>query len=433
MDDECAILLIPDGSDMFVVRGASGDDPLIGEVLEAGSDRPRRRLVTQAATLISLVVVLGVVLGALVVARHSAPLETGLPAPTDVIRAGPSAGQLAHGRWQVTEVPPIYFAYPSTVWTGSALVAFDGRTAFPAQAAVYRPRTNRWTRTAPPPDSVGADPVGAWEDGRLVLISRETGLATSWRPSTNRWTRVATLPASGVVSVVWDGEHLLAITAVRSGVGGSRGADRQAHAFVLGARRWVQLPDLPQPPSGPVRTASAAVDAGVVYVVATGGQRRGQLEPGRALVSVELLRLDSDGWTVVPGTTGLPVSQPSLSSVDGGLLVTGSTCPAQMSCSRGYVMSLIKPSRPVAVTSLEPPSGTPYPGDIAGGGHTIVVGNGRRSYWIYDTVTSTWRVGPKAPALVVPSGVYWTPRGILTGGGFLRPSPLREKIGVSAG
>jgi hypothetical protein len=415
--DDGSMYVISDGADAVTRSDAEGgDDVELGEVLEAGGRRERPRRITLAVAAVTAVAAVG----AIVVANNPSTGRTRVSSAAASLIAGPSARQLADGRWLTTAFPPILFAYPSTVWDGSALVAFDGRSAFPAQAAEYHPRANRWTSTAPPPGAVGASPVGAWGGGRLVLVARETGFAVAWRPTTNRWTQLPALPVSGVVSLVWAGRHMMAIT-TGSRVAGGGGPDHsQAQAFILGPRRWIRQPDLPRPSGGPVRDAVAAVDDGVVYVLAASARvHHGR---GRVTGSVELLRLDSSGWTEVPGTAGLPESQLSIVSLAGALLVTGSTCPEQTPCRRGYLVSLIRPGSTAGVAVLKPPFGTPYPGNVTGGGSTVVVANRDRSYWIYDLVTSKWRQGPTAPKLVVPPGVYWTPYGVLTGGSLLRPA-----------
>lgn len=421
-NDDGSMYFIPDGADAFFLPDAAGDGAELAEVLEAGGRRARPRRVTRSvpATLAIAVASAVAAVGALLVVSNSSPVRTDLESATGARQVGPTARQLADGHWLMTTAPPIYFAYPSTVWDGRALVAFDGRTAFPAQAAAYHPRTNRWTTTAPPPAAVGASPVGAWGGGQLVLIARETGFVAAWRATTNRWTELPALPVSGVVSLVWSGDHMLAITAGSHAAAGASSDDQQAHAFILGRQRWIQLPDLPRPAWGRVRNATAAVDDGVVYVLAT--SVRVHHEASQVTGSVQLLRLDSSGWTEVPGATGLPLSQLSVVPLARALLVTGSSCAELTRCSGGYIASLIRPGRTAGATMLNPPDGTPYPGDITGGGRTVVVTGRDRSYWIYDLITSIWRQGPTAPALVVPSGVYWTPDGVLTGGDLLRPA-----------
>jgi hypothetical protein len=413
-DDRPDCFIQESADTLFLADDRRGDRE-VGEALESDGSSWRARRTTVAVAIAATVAGAG----ALVATRHSSPVLPGLSSATAAHRADPSARQLADGHWLTTTFPPIPFAYPSTVWDGRSLVAFDGRTSFPAQAAAYHPQTNGWTTIASPPDAVGASPVGVWGGGRLILVARETGYAVSWRPSTNRWTTAPALPARGVVSLVWDGQHMVAIT-IGSHRAGDPGSGPQAHAFRLGGRRWIRLPDLPRPAGAPVRDAAAAVDDGAVYVLAAGVQVHQQAR--RATGSIELLRLDWTGWTRVPGATGLPVSQLSMASLTGALLVTGSACPEPTPCRGGYIAAIITPGRDGGDTVLKPPLGMPYPGNVTGGGRTVVVAAADRSFWIYDIATSKWRQGPTAAATVVPSGVYWTPYGVVTGGALLRPA-----------
>jgi hypothetical protein len=417
--DDGSMHEIHDGAEIFGVPDVASDELESGGMLDAGGSpsRPRRAAMAIAVAVVAV--------GALFMAHRSGPARTGLSTAAGSLQlgsrqAGPSAAQLADGRWQLTAFPPIRFTYPSTVWNGSALIAFDGRDGLPAQAAAYHPLANRWTTIASPPAAVGANPVGAWGDHQLLLIARETGFATSWRPKADRWTPIRPLPVSGIVSLVWAGGHAVAITTATRATAHRGIARRQAlaRAFVLRRRHWIRLPDLPRPDRTAVRDAAAAVENGVVYVVATGAQVD-QRRP--ATGSTELLRLDLGRWTRVPVTTRLPASDLSIASLTGALLVTGSACPEQRPCLYRDVAALVRLGATARVTVLKPPFGTPYPGNVTGGGRAVVGAARDRSYWVYDITTSRWRQGPTAPALVAPAGVYWTPDGTLTGGAFLRP------------
>jgi hypothetical protein len=403
-----------DGS-MFILAENEGGDLPPGELLSPGGHRPDRehpprRRVASAVTLPLAIVTAFAAIGVFAVVGSSSSPSAGQTQPVrGEAFSAPSAGQLAAGRWRRTPLPPIYFAFPSTVWDGSALVAVEGKAGLPAQAAAYDPSTNRWNQLAHPPKTVGTDPIVAWGGGRLVAVARETGLATSWRPQTDRWAQLPGVPVSGVASLVWDGQEMLATT-VGSGV----------RAFILEPHRWVPLAALPQPARGTWRGAAAVVDDGVVYVLAT-GVRPHHRKPVTGFV--ELLRLDSRGWTRVPGTAGLALSQISLVPLDGAVLVTGSVCPEQVLCPAGYyVASLIRPGRTAGVTPLRPPIGAPYPGNITGGGSTVVVCELSRPCWIYNLKTLRWLRGPRTRAAIVASGVYWTPDGVVTGGDVLRPT-----------
>src|SRR5260370_15472384 len=158
-----------------------------------------------------------------------------LTAAAAVSVGGPSAQQLAHGRWLKMPSAPIRLCYRLSVWDGHDLVVVEpGWPRCRAAAAAYNPRTNSWAAIATPPKLlarsrlVGPQPVAAWGDGRLVLVSPVTGVAVTWSPATGRWHQIATVPSPGAVSVGWTGSKFLVITAQMIAVN-----SRTARAFFL--------------------------------------------------------------------------------------------------------------------------------------------------------------------------------------------------------
>jgi hypothetical protein len=66
--------------------------------------------------------------------------------------AGPSAQQLAHGRWLKIPAAPVRLCDPLSVWDGRNLVTVEpGWPHCRPGAAAYNPRTNSWATLAAPP------------------------------------------------------------------------------------------------------------------------------------------------------------------------------------------------------------------------------------------------------------------------------------------
>jgi hypothetical protein len=428
-DDDGSIYAVLDQA----ASGAVGDPPTAA-VMAAGRARRRRSRAAQVAT--AAVAVAVVVLVALALAGHSPATRSPQPAKTPP-GVGPSAERLAHGRWQVM-APVAEFGgstaqpgpghddwdpSPGAVWDGSGLVFLGPKAPTGALEAIsYDPRANRWQTLPAPPAAVGPSPFPVAADGRLVLVSIDTGKAASLAPGADHWTTLPTLPAKGVISLTWTGSEILAIT-VDPTAGPRRGfaAYHPAHAFTFGPGGWHKLPDLPRPATGSVYTAPGALYDGSVYVLASSVVRHGSTAHPDDTGSVELLRLGRNGWTKVPGTAGLPLSPLSLESLDGAILATGGSCPETANCL-SRVAALMRPGQTAGVTVLTPPGGTSV-GDyeVTGGGNTVAV-NGA-SYWLYDVTSSRWIRGPDRPFARLNAGAFWTPYGVVSNGDLLRPAP----------
>lgn len=431
-DDNGSIYAVLDQA----AAGAVGEPP-IGVVMAAGRARLRRRRAAQIAT--AAVAVAAVVLGAFALANYSSAAHSPRPAKTPPQPvSGPSAERLTRGRW-VAVAPVAEFGRqsaqsgrghddwdpsPGAVWDGTGLVLVGPKAPTGALEAIsYDPRANRWLTLPTPPAAVGPNPFLVGGNDQLVLVSIDSGAAASWSPASNRWTTLPALPAKGVISLTWTGSRILAI-AVDPNAGARHGfaSYHAAHAFTLGPEGWHQLPDLPRPATGSVYEAPAAVYHGSVYVLAASVVRRGSASSSDA-GSTQLLRLDSGGWTKVPGTAGLPVSNLSLHSMDGAILATGASCPDTVNCI-AKVAALLRPGRTAGVTVLRPPGSTSVADyEVTGGDATVAVN--ARSYWLYDVTTARWIKGPDRPFFptALDAGAYWTPYGVVSNGDLLRPAP----------
>ena len=227
---------------------------------------------------------------------------------------GPSAQQLAHGRWLRIPAAPIRLCDPRAVWDGRDLVVVEGGFhPCPPGVAAYDPRANRWAGMAAPPWPIGQGPVAAWGGGRLVLVSPVTGVTVTWSPATGQWHRIATLPSQGAVSLSWTGSTFLVITIGKAAT----------RAFALGVGRWARLPDLPRPRRGSIVEVATAADDRAVYALADINVPHNNPNDTYNSGSAELLRLTATAWTPVPLTPGAPRSQLALTQVDGHRAGTG--------------------------------------------------------------------------------------------------------------
>jgi hypothetical protein len=427
-DDDGSIYAILD-------QAASGEvgEPPVGAVVKAGRARLRRTRVAQVVT--AAVTVVAVVVGAIALASYLPARHS--PQPATPVIGGPSAQRLAHGQWEVVapvaefggpapQTVPGHDSWnpsPGAVWDGTGLVFLGPKAPTGAlEALSFDPRRNVWTTLPTPPAAVGPNPFPVGAGNRLVLVSIDTGETASFSPATNRWTTLPRLPAKGVISLTWTGTGILAI-AVDPTAGARHGfaTYHPARAFMLGADGWRRLPNLPRPASGSVYEAPAAVYDGAVYVLAS------SVVPHRSGVSssdtgaVRLLRLGRRGWTVIPGTAGLPVSSLSLASLHGAILATGAACPETANCL-AKVAALIRPWRTADVTVLRPPGGTSIADyEVTGGAATVAVN--ASSYWLYDVAASRWIRGPVRPFTRLNAGAFWTPYGVVSNGALLRPAP----------
>jgi hypothetical protein len=357
-----------------------------------------------------------------------------LPGSAGLVRresaGGPSARQLAGGRWTRIPLAPVRLCDALALWDGRDLVVVEHgfRPCRPA-AAAYDPRANTWRALAAPPGFIGRGqgPVAAWGGGRLLLVMPVTGAAVTWSAATGRWHRIASVPAPGAVSVSWTGSRFLVITLTR--ISASQGA---AGTFALADGQWARLPSLPQPARGQIVEAATATGNGSVYALADVSVWH--TSPGDTYDSgsVELLRLTAAAWTRVPLSQGAPRSQLALTPVGGAFVAAGSQCPGIGMCTGGEdgAVALLRPGA-AATTALRPEQGVPYPRNIAAGGHAIVVtyaeGLGRPmppedeprpgTTAIYDITARTWLKGPTSPEPRADAGLdwsaYWTPYGVI--------------------
>ena len=327
-----------------------------------------------------------------------------------------SAEQLEHGRWVSMPAAPFRLCDPVSVWDGRSLVVVEPGVRSngwcPARAAAYNPRTNSWRAMAAPPDTIGAQ-AGAWGGGRLVLIAARNGKAVSWSAADGRWHQLGRTPYGGIPSITWTGRGFLVIMI--------RGM--HARPFMLTGNRWAPLPGLPQPATGSIVEAAAAVSHGALYVLADVAH----VAPPSGYV--ELFRLTDSGWTRMPMSAGAPSSHFTLSTVAGGILADGSACPGKGGCTVDLeALAILRPGAAPDVIPLHTRPGVPAPVSIAAGADAAVVTNPlvpgfsaqppTRKCLIYDLTTGTWHRGPDTPHSQAGLGTYWTPYGIISLGQF---------------
>ncbi len=342
---------------------------------------------------------------------------------------GPSAAQLARGRWVKIPAPPIRLCSPMALWGGHALIVIESGAApcHPA-AAAYDPTTNRWAKVATPPPGAGLNPLAAWGSGRLVLMSPRTGFAAAWSPAARRWLPLPRFPAAGAISMTWTGGAFLVIA--------SRQGQPAGRAWDLAGDRWQPLPSLPPVWHGWYAGAPAATLGGSVYALA---HELHGLQAGNVSGSSRLLRLTGSGWTVVPLPLAADLGTAAfLTALDGRLLATGVACPSFCMEETGQATVIGPGARPHAIL-LSPPGGLnlPFPQGIAAGpravvvtysvgGNTLYGGAHQRAVEVYDPRTGRWLPGPPAPATPPDRAAYWTPYGVVSlgqgGGWMLRPA-----------
>jgi hypothetical protein len=361
----------------------------------------------------------------------TAPALARPPAAPASPAAGPSVAQLAHGHWVKMAVPPIRLCQPFALWDGHVLIVVESGVApcHPA-AALFYPSANRWAKITAPPQSVGRNYFSAWGGGRLVLMSRRTGIAAAWSPGTRRWLGLPRLPATGVISLTWTGRMFLAIAA--------RPGKAIGRAWRLAGHHWQSLPSLPPVWHGWYVGAPAAVLGGSVYVLAH--EFHGKLKKHNISGSSRLLRLTGSGWTVVPLPPAIALGWTYvLIALDGRLLATGTGCPIDECMEAVGLAAIITPGAPAHAALLSPPGdlNVPFPGGFATGPHAAVVtysaggntlsgGAHFRAVEIYDPQARRWLTGPRAPATPPGRSAYWTPYGVVSlgqgGGWLLRPA-----------
>lgn len=95
--------------------------------------------------------------------------------------------------------------WASSIWTGSKLIAFGGKTLgsnsyYSSEGAAYDPVTNSWRMLAASPISGRSEHVAVWSGARMYLWGgrNETYLRMSsgarYRPSTGVWSRIPSSP-----------------------------------------------------------------------------------------------------------------------------------------------------------------------------------------------------------------------------------------------
>lgn len=434
-------------------RAADPEPPMglgADHALRAGVRLRRGRLALSASAAAVAVAAISVV----TVALAGAP---GLPAAT--VRAtaqpaqGPSAGQLAHGRWVRMPPAPLKMCGDLSVWDGRDLVVIQEPSGgCPLGAAEYDPRANRWTTITAPPLLKHQWGVAAAGGGQVLLVVN-SGATYSWRPATGRWQPLGTLPAGrNHFSVTWTGTTFLVTRLYRWATPGP------GQAFKLTGRQWKPLPALPQPAAGRMDDAPAVIYQGAVWVLAhiTATHHTDQSgQPGSYETGyIETLRLTPAGWTQVPLGPGGPKSGLALTQVNGAILAAGSSCGAQCTVDTG-VAALLRPGSGRGIILLKPRPGVPFPMNFAAGARAIVVtytgGIGGLpghhqpppgTSYIYNVATGTWQPGPTAPPTPRIAGpTYWTPYGVISlgvtfggkvpalahiGGWLLRPASPRS-------
>jgi hypothetical protein len=392
-----------------LLKASTGDPPSPVTVEAVRHQRIRRRaaVAMSATAAIAGIVVLAVAALAGVFTKPAAPV-TG----TVRLTGGPSAGELAHGRWVTIPAAPFRLCDPVSAWNGRDLVVVEPGVRVngwcPARAATYDPRKNSWTSIAAPPDTIG-DQVGAWGGRRLVLIAARNGKAVSWSAADSRWHQLPRVPDGGIPSITWTGRGFLVIMV--------RG--RHARAFILSGNRWERLPDLPQPGTGSIVGTAAADSRGALYVLADVAH----IAPPSGYV--ELFRLTASGWTAVPVPAGMPSSHFTLTVVRGSIVAAGSACPGKGGCTLDInALAILRPGTDPDVITLHTPPGVPAPSSIASGADEVVVTNPdvagisprppTRKCLIYDLATRTWHRGPDTPRSQGGIGTYWTPYGVVS-------------------
>jgi hypothetical protein len=412
-----------------LLKAGVGDPPFPVTVQAVRHQMARRRVAGAVGAAAGIAGLVALAVAALTGALITSPVPlTGAVRPV----GGPSAGQLALGKWLKIPAPPFRLCDPVPAWDGRDLVVVEpGVRAVgwcPARAAAYNPQTNSWRAIAAPSEVIGHQ-VGAWGGGRVVLVSTRNGKTVSWSAADGRWHQLAPVPNGGLPSITWTGRGFLVIMI--------RG--QHARAFMLTGSRWARLPDLPQPSRGSIVEASPAVSHGVGYVLADVAHVDSNYSSGYS----ELLRLTASGWTRVPMSAGAPSSQLMLTPVDGGILAAGSACPGKGGCTQEVgTAALLRPGADPDVIPLNPQPGVPYPRNITAGAHAVVVtypeglgnisfhgGPVRGSCVIYDLTTGTWHRGPTARRSHAYLGTYWTPYGVISLGQSASGSTESNAVG----
>lgn len=111
-----------------------------------------------------------------------------------ILPRGGAAYDPAADAWRLIPNAPIPGrASPLMAWTGQEIIVFGGRIgeATRLDGAAWNPTTNRWRKIAESP-LTGAEPVGAWLDGRLLIVTSTA--AAAYDPAADRWTALPPAP-----------------------------------------------------------------------------------------------------------------------------------------------------------------------------------------------------------------------------------------------
>jgi hypothetical protein len=337
--------------------------------------------------------------------------------------AGPTAWQLAHGRWLRMPPSPLKMCGNLAAWDGRELVVIqEPADGCPVGAAAYDPRANRWTTIAAPPLLKHQWAVAASGGGQVLLVVN-SGATYSWRPTTGRWQPLGSLPAGrNSFSVAWTGRTFLVTRQYAWKHAGP------VQAFELASRRWKPLPDLPQPPTGRIMGAPPIAFHGAIYVFphVVVEHHTGQNAFYYSGYN-EALRLTSAGWRQVRIGPGGPPGGLNLALVRGAILATGSSCQWECTAETGRA-ALLRPGSASSVIPLRPEPGVPDSSNFAAGARAIVAtytqGIGglpgfpqppTGTCFVYDVATGKWQPGPTAPATPRIAGpAYWTRYGVVT-------------------
>lgn len=425
-----------DDRDVFELldRAAAGqvDDPNIDELIARGVVKRQRRQLAVICGVMALVAAI-IVPTALVVGDSTSHQQTTANPPTDLPTqplSGPTAQQIADGKWLNVAAPPIPICGPSEqVWDGSELLVVDVGTC--RGAAAYNPKTNTWRLLNLPPSTVSSDfdpawsgPIDAvWSGHSLIVLSRLSGAVASLAPDTGTWQALPSLPKGSSYSPVLavDDGQVFAIAA-----GGPENADVR----VLDGERWQTAPRLAiRPPSH--HYAHLEIDGAAAGVV--GGQLYAVVAVSWAThdgstATTELLRLDSDGWHELRRpSNGFPLTPYSLQGFGSQLVVVGYGCPIDGSCPLGVgteAVTLRPGSR--RARFVNDPNQRIYPSfQPVFTGRTVVeyyVSHGENrsnarhtdSVEIYDVGSRRWIAGPGTPAKINDVlSETWTPYGLV--------------------
>ncbi|HEX5824912.1 MAG TPA: hypothetical protein VFY18_10685, partial [Candidatus Limnocylindrales bacterium] len=177
------------------------------------------------------------------------------------------------GTWRATKLPPIDGRIDhAMVWTGTEAVVWGGVSSssepghsvfdgtLPRNGAAYDPAKDRWRIIPNAPIQGRSFPVMAWTGQEVVVFGGWVGETTrldgaAWDPTSNAWRKIATSPLTGKEPIgAWLDDRLYVVTS------------NAAAAYDPATDRWTTLP------AAPIRTGwqTAAVAAGRLFVIAFG-------------------------------------------------------------------------------------------------------------------------------------------------------------------